>query len=192
MAVLFSNTHAIAMKKIIVTTFKSTAEAGNAVDRLHKDLGISTDEISYVYRNPDGEVAEIPVDDMTTTTPEEGAMKGASVGGAIGAIAGIATVAGLIPVIGPIFAAGPIVAALGLSGALGTTVAGAMTGALAGGVIGALTNLGIGKEEAEAYEKAVLGGDILIVVHSDKETEVTEVLTDAGAESVHVYEAVAM
>lgn len=179
------------MKKIIVTTFKTKDSAEQAVTRLHQELDIATDEISYVYRNPDGEVTEVDADDVAGTSTTEGAVKGAEVGGAVGALAGLATVAGLIPVIGPIVAAGPIVTALGLTGAVGTTVAGAVTGALAGGIIGALTNLGVSKEEAEAYEQAILAGDILIMVHSDKEDEIVSVFEEAGSDAVRVYEPVA-
>lgn len=178
------------MKKIVITTFKTAEAAEGAVARLHQDLDIATDEISYVYRNPDGEVSEVDAKDVAGTTTAEGAVKGAKVGGTIGAVAGLAAVVGLVPVVGPVIAAGPIATALGLTGAVGTTVAGAVTGALAGGVIGALTNLGIGKEEAEKYEQAILAGDILIVVHTEKEDEVVSALEEEGSEEVRVYELV--
>ena len=48
------------------------------------------------------------------------------------------------------------------------TLAGAGTGALAGGLIGSLTNLGVPEEEAHYYAEAVRRGGIVITVAADK------------------------
>lgn len=166
-----------------VFTDRSNAEA--AINRLHNELQIPNDDISYIYRNTDGEVQEVDAAHISTDTPAEGAGKGAMIGGSIGALAGIATVAGVIPVIGPLFAAGPLAAALGLTGALGTTAAGAATGAAAGGIIGALANLGVGEEKAQRYADRVGAGDILVAAHTDKDART--VLEECGAIDTDVY-----
>lgn len=172
------------MKRTVVGIFKSIEVAGKFIDHLRRDLQISSDNISYVYRNHEGEVKEVGGD----TTAVEGATAGAIVGGSLGALAGIATVAGLIPVIGPIFAAGPIIAALGLgSGAIATTAAGAITGAVTGGVIGALVSLGAPEVEAQEYEESVRTGDVLVIVQTENESAVTSAFASQGATSVRSY-----
>jgi len=133
----------------------------------------------------EGDVQEVDAGDIASKTPAEGAGKGAMIGGTIGAIAGMAALAGVIPVFGPLFAAGPLAAALGLTGAVGATAAGAATGAAAGGVIGALANMGIGKEKAQHYADRVSAGDILVAAHSEHDARA--ILEECGAVDTDVY-----
>lgn len=165
--------------------FSDRGNAEAAINRLHNELKVPTDDISYIYRNTEGEVQEVDAGDIASKTPVEGAGKGAMVGGTIGAIAGLATVAGILPVIGPLFAAGPLATMLGLTGAVGTTAAGAATGAAAGGVIGALANLGIGTEKAQHYADRVGEGDILVAAHTEHDAR--QVLEECGAVDTDVY-----
>ncbi|MEK7080093.1 MAG: hypothetical protein AAB901_02275, partial [Patescibacteria group bacterium] len=139
------------MKKFTIGVFGAREDAEKAINRIHNELGVPSSDISYLYKNTEGDVHEIHAGDVASDTPVEGATKGAAIGGALGAIAGIAAVAGIIPVVGPLFAAGPLAVALGLTGAVGTTAAGALTGAAAGGLIGALANMGVGEENAKRY-----------------------------------------
>ena len=173
------------MKHMTVGIFSDRSNAEAAINRIHNELKVPNDDISYIYRNMDGDVMEVNAKHITTDTPAEGAGKGAAIGGTIGALAGIATVAGVIPVIGPLFAAGPLAAALGLTGAIGTTAAGAVTGAAAGGVIGALANLGVGQEKAQHYSDRVSEGDILVAVHT--ESDARSILEESGAVETEVY-----
>ena len=165
--------------------FPDRESAQAAINRVHNELHVPNDDISFIYRNTDGEVVEVEADDVSTSTPVEGAKKGAVVGGTIGALAGLATVAGAIPVIGPLFAAGPLAAALGLTGAVGTTAAGAATGAAAGGLVGALANLGVGTEHAQAYSDRVEAGDVLVSVHAEEDARA--ILEEAGATETAIY-----
>lgn len=73
-------------------------------------------------------------------------------------------------------ALGPIVAALG----------GAGIGAVAGGVIGALTEAGIPEEEAQYYAEGVRRGQVLVTVHTDESRadQAREVLDRNGAVDV--------
>lgn len=178
----------ITMKKNTIGIFESRQDAEKFINRVHNELAIENDEISYIYKNTEGEEVQIDASEISSKTPAEGAEKGAKAGAVIGAIAGIATVAGVIPVIGPLFAAGPVVTALGITGAVGTTAAGAVTGAAVGGLIGALANMGVGKEKAKAYEDAVVAGNILVAVHSDKASEVEAVMIASNAQEVQTYE----
>lgn len=172
------------MKNITLATFSTREDAEKAINQLHNELNINHDDISYVYKNTDNEVREVDTKDVSSSTPKEGAVGGAKIGGTIGAIAGIATVIGVIPVIGPVFAAGPLMAALGLTGAIGTTAAGAVTGAAAGGLVGALMNLGVGEENAKRYADYVTAGNVLVSVHSDEEKDPSPILLSCRAEGV--------
>lgn len=172
------------MKNITLATFSTRADAEKAINQLHNELHISHDEISYLYKNTENEIKEVDTDDISSATPKEGAVDGAKIGGTVGAIAGIATVIGVIPVIGPIFAAGPLMAALGLTGAVGTTAAGAITGAAAGGLVGALMNIGVGEENAKRYADYVIAGNVLLTVHSDEDKDPSPILLSCGAEGV--------
>ncbi|MBP7741176.1 MAG: hypothetical protein KA104_00600 [Candidatus Pacebacteria bacterium] len=173
------------MKKFTVGLFAERSAAEETINRLHNELDIPNEDISYIYRNSQGDIKEVDADDVSTDTAVEGAGKGAMIGGTIGAIAGLATVAGIIPVIGPLFAAGPLAAALGLTGAIGTTAAGAATGAAAGGIIGALTHLGVGEEKAQHYNDRVQAGDILVTAYSEEDA--TEIFRSCGAIETDVY-----
>lgn len=175
------------MKKVIMGTFSSHSNAEALLKQIREQNSISADNISYIYRNADGEIAR---SDDTISVPLEGASTGAVVGGTAGALAGIATVMGIIPVIGPIFAAGPIITALGIgAGAVATAAAGALTGAVAGTIIGFLVGIGVPETDAQAYEKRVSEGDVLVIVHSDNEAEVLTAFKahDASTISVHTY-----
>jgi uncharacterized membrane protein len=175
------------MKQLTMGVFNARSAAESSIHRLVKDLRIPTEDISFLYRNADNSVQEVNVGEEDETVAD-GAVGGAVTGGAIGALAGIATVAGLIPVIGPIFVAGPLMVALGLgAGAVGTTAAAAVTGAAAGGIIGAFANLGVSDTRAREYEERISAGDTLVTVHSENADGVTQVLTDCGATSVESY-----
>ncbi|MBI2409713.1 hypothetical protein HYV30_01575 [Candidatus Kaiserbacteria bacterium] len=176
------------MKKLTIATFATRENAEKAVNRLHKEVDVPTSEISYVYKDVHGQVKEVDPEEVSRSTPAEGAKTGAAWGGAIGAGIGLATVAGALPVIGPIFVAGPLAAALGLgAGALGTAAAGAITGAAAGGLIGALVSWGISEPAAKKYADRVEAGDILVAVHADEKTDVAKCLEEEGATNVEIY-----
>jgi uncharacterized membrane protein len=175
------------MKQITIGLFDTRNDAEEAITRLQQDLDIAPSDISYVYRNTEGEVKEVEKVDLADSNAGEGAVSGAVVGGTIGGLAGLATVVGLIPVIGPIFAAGPLIAALGIGGAAGTVAAGAATGAAAGGLIGALVNAGVSEDRAKAFEERVQAGDVLVSVDTDETIDVPSVLLRAGATQVETY-----
>ncbi len=183
------------MKKVIIGTFRSRQNAEALIRHLRETVSVPADDISYIYKNTDGEVKEVASIGATETksTVGEDTTTGAMVGGSLGALAGVATVAGVIPIIGPIFAAGPLIAALGLgAGAVGLTAAGALTGAIAGGVVGALVSLGVTSTEAEAYAEQVRAGDVLVVTHAEDDDAVSAAYDTYGAASINVYAPVAV
>src|SRR5687768_3106331 len=148
------------MPKTVVGFFDSFRQAENAVEELTRS-GFKREDLSIIANQ------EARKSTTTTSTSHKGedsdAGTGAAVGATTGAVVGgaaglIASLAGLtIPVVGPILAAGPIVAML----------SGAGIGAVAGGLIGALTNLGVPEEEARVYEEGVKRGGTLVTLKAD-------------------------
>jgi hypothetical protein len=113
-----------------------------------------------------------------TKAPEgaaAGAGTGGVLGGTLGLLAGIGALA--IPGVGPFIAAGPIMAALG----------GAAIGAAVGGLTGTLVGLGIPEYEAKRYEGKIVGGNVLIAVHTEdneEEKRVRKIFEEGGAEDI--------
>ena len=177
------------MKQLTTGLFTSRSDAAKAINHIHNKLKIPAEDISFIYRNSEGELKEVKSKKVVSSTPAEGAGKGAVIGGALGALAGIAIVTGLVPVLGAVVATGPIAAALGLAGAVGvgTTTAGILTGAAAGGLIGALANLGVGKEKAQRYEDRVVAGEVLVAVYADEKLNVLKELEECGATDVESF-----
>jgi hypothetical protein len=177
------------MKKITLGVFTSREAAEKAIVHLQNENHIDASDISYIYRNTNDELKEVAVDSIEKkdegTKMAEGAAGGAVTGAVVGTIAGLATVAGVIPVIGAIFVAGPLLAALGIgAGAVGAAAA---TGVIAGGLIGALTNLGLSENVAKEYQDRVFAGDILVAVHAEDSETVKETLLAKGAVSIEAY-----
>lgn len=175
------------MKRITVGIFSVREEAEKAINYLHNKHGIPNEDISYIYRNKEGEVREVSAHEISSKTASEGAEKGASIGATVGAIAGIIAITGFAPIVGPLFAAGPLAAALGFTGVVGATAAGAVTGAAAGGLVGALTNVGIGAENSKRYADRVEAGNILVAVYADQSLDLTNSFLEQGATDVNVY-----
>jgi hypothetical protein len=113
---------------------------------------------------------------MATKAPE-GAAAGATIGGALGAVAAGLVAMGIIVVPGlALVAAGPVVA----------TLAGLGAGAAAGGLTGALIGVGIPEHEAKFYNEAIEQGGILLGVyaHDDRAAQARRLLEASGAEKV--------
>jgi hypothetical protein len=159
-------------RPVRVGVFDTTAQATRAIDDLLK-AGFSKPEISVICSDERRE--ELFADFPHPPLPEDH-LRGAIVtGGAIGAgIGGVAaataaTTAGL-----GIMAMGPIGLALA-------------AGAVAGGLIGAMTTRGVTKEMADYYDQAITHGKILVAVEDDHDntprlTTAERVFAQAGAE----------
>ena len=102
-----------------------------------------------------------------------GAGVGAVAGGTAGLLAGLGLIA--IPGVGPIVAAGWLV----------STLAGAAIVGASGGVIGALTQAGIGKDEAEVYAEGLRrGGAVVSARVDDADASALQAAMDRSAISV--------
>jgi len=146
--------------KTVAGLFQTPTAAERALQDL-RSASIAPDRLSVIAR--DKQRARDIADETgaeVATGAATGAGVGAILGGAAGWLVGIGALA--IPGLGPIVAAGPIAASLGVAGT--TAAAGAGVGVVTGGVIGALTGWGFSEAEAQAYQKGVERGEILLAV----------------------------
>src|ERR1700704_1453542 len=123
--------------------------------------GTPQSDISIIANNDSGwfnrdEPKRIDRDADGTDDRAEGAATGAGIGATLGGVAGLLTGLGLLAIPG----IGPVVAA----GWLASTAAMAVAGGATGGLIGALTQSGIGEEEAHTYAEGVRRGGTLVTV----------------------------
>jgi hypothetical protein len=161
------------MAKLVTGLFKTRSMAERAVENLVDD-GYSREDISILMS--DATRGREFALQMATKAPE-GAAAGATIGGALGAIAAGLVAMGIIVVPGlALVAAGPVVA----------TLAGLGAGAAAGGLTGALIGVGIPEHEAKFYNEAIEQGGILLGVyaHDDRAAQARRLLEASGAEKV--------
>lgn len=106
---------------------------------------------------------------------EHKAAAGAGVGALLGALLGAPLI--LIPGVGPAIWIGPLAAG--------------MTGAVVGGLLGAIRGWGIHEDHIQEYEEAVRGGRVLIVVTGEPEeiARAQEVLQDTAPQSLRLHAA---
>lgn len=173
------------MGKTVFGTFQ-TYDTANAAYNDLISAGYSSMDISVMTRQ---DTVKNMLDANRDVTPgiTDSAATGGVVGGVIGLLIGIGVLA--VPGIGSLLIAGPITAALGIGGALATTTSGAITGALAGGLIGAFRELGIDELKAKAIEDKIKRGDILLAVDCTQESdedEIKDIMRKNNAEEIAV------
>ncbi len=174
------------MSHIITRLFDSFEEAERAVIELER-VGIPHGDISLVSHQSDRKHANAKVREPKDLTAGEAAGRdagaGAALGGVLGAGGGVLAGLGLlaIPGLGPVVAAGWLASA-----AVGALVGGAVL-AGAGGIVGALTNEGVSKEEAEIYAEGVRRGGTLVSakIADDKWASATTALNGVSFVDIH-------
>ena len=125
--------------------------------------GIPQSDISIISNNDSGwfdrdQSRRIDRDADGRDDRAEGAAAGAGIGATVGGVAGLLAGLGLLAIPG----IGPVVAA----GWLASTAAVAVAGGATGGLIGALTQSGVGEQEAHAYAEGVRRGGTLVTVRT--------------------------
>ncbi|MGI9527411.1 MAG: hypothetical protein ACR2MS_09915 [Weeksellaceae bacterium] len=150
-------------KDYVARTFSTRKEADLAYNDLI-ERGYTEDEIdvlmsdktrdTFIDGNQDSELGNKVAEDAG-----KGSLIGGGIGAVVGAIAAIGTNV-IFPGLG-LIVAGPLAAGL----------AGAGTGAVAGGLIGALTSHGVDEEEAKHYHKRIEDGDIYLGVKPKSEDD---------------------
>ena len=159
----------------VIGAFDNATQAEKAAQDL-VSAGIARDDISVVANNEGGKyapVTETTTEGTTVTGHAVGhdAMIGAEVGAGIGFLVGLTGFA--IPGLGWIAGAGWLMG----------TILGAGTGAVVGGLVGALTHVGVPEADAQRYNAAVQHGSVLLAVRTQEAQahNVAEILDRDGA-----------
>jgi hypothetical protein len=136
---------------LVLGLFSTPSMAADAAGALHA-LGIRRESISVVaHTHADAQVLADRMDAIAGVDLEDSrpAARLGELGGRV-----LATVALVMPGIGPIVAAGPLAAELG-----------EMAGHVAGSLASVLTSAGLPPERAEALQRDVARGAVLLGVH---------------------------
>lgn len=162
--------------KTIVGLFDDMAQAKKAAMDL-ENAGVPHNDISLVANNEGGKYAATDSDAAPTVSGHaigHDAIVGAEVGGVAGLLLGLTGFA--IPGLGWIAGAGWLMA----------TILGAGTGAVIGGLVGALTHVGVPHDDAAHYNEGVRRGGTLVAVKAqdDMAYRVAEILGDNGAADI--------
>lgn len=160
--------------KTVIGAFDSSIQAEKAAQDI-VNAGFTRDDISIVANNEGGQYA--PITETTTDGTVTGhavgrdAKVGAEWGAGIGFLVGLTGLA--IPGLGWIAGAGWLMG----------TLLGAGTGAVIGGLVGALTHVGVPEEEAIHYTEAVRRGSVLLAVRAadDQAVRIANILQSDGA-----------
>jgi hypothetical protein len=146
---------------VTISRLYNNHEDARVAVRTLEDAGVAHGDISILASNadnwysPDRKVDTYPDRDLDGRDDRaEAAGTGAGIGAAVGGTAGLLAGLGImaIPGIGPVVAAGWLVA----------TLAGATAGGVTGSVVGALTQAGVGKEEADVYAEGLRRGGAVV------------------------------
>jgi hypothetical protein len=145
------------MPRTIARLFDNLSDAEHAVTAL-ENAGVPSEDISVVRHKPGEKPARLYGEH---DSPAEAAAKdaglGAAIGGAVGGAGGVLGGVALLAMPG----LGPVVAAGWLAAAIGAALTGAVAGA-AGGLVVALTNSGVHRDEAELLAEGVRRGGVLV------------------------------
>ncbi|WP_396595415.1 hypothetical protein [Brevundimonas sp. R86498] len=167
----------------VTRLYDTHTEALNAISDLEA-AGIRADDISIVsnntdnwhagHRHPDDTHARGDRNGDGENDVADGAGKGATTGGVLGAGAGLLAGLGMlaIPGVGPVVAAGWLA-----STAIGAA-AGAAAGGATGGILGALKEAGHSDEDAHVYAEGIRRGGTLVSVKTsgDDENRIEQIL----------------
>ncbi|MFZ7103546.1 MAG: hypothetical protein ACOWWO_12960 [Peptococcaceae bacterium] len=160
------------MSKKVVGVFTSRSQADEAANKLRQS-GFN-EEISVVSKGQENRENNSGMTNMGTG---DSVVNGAGSGATLGALGGLALSAGAlaVPGFGPLLAAGPLAAAL--------------SGAAAGGLGGALVDMGIPEEDSKNYENDVKQGKSLVTVECTDDTaeKAQKILAGSQAANVRVH-----
>lgn len=155
---------------LVAGLFVDTESAGKAVGDL-KAKGY-TDHVSVIVKEAGGEVKTHTVKDAAA----DGTLTGVIAGGAVGTLAGLIAGAATVAVPGAtLLVGGPLAVSWGVTGAA--------AGALSGGLLGALVDVGFPEEKAKLFEEHILRGEALVAVsgNDDRVDAMISILKSHGA-----------
>jgi hypothetical protein len=157
---------------LVMALYPNAAAAAAGARALHA-AGVAREKISVISRSHDEEGALAEQMDATPGADIEDSRRAAVLGELSGQV--LAAIALVMPGIGPIVTAGPLAAGLGEA-----------AGHVAGGVASALRAAGVADAEADALEREVRTGAVLLGVHATAADlpSIREALTTTGASRV--------
>jgi len=152
----------------VVGVFTDRTQAERAIQELER-AGFSEKQIGFIRRDGGTDRDRPGKTDDKGASVATGAVSGGVLGGILGAAASL-----LIPGFGPAIAGGILAATLG----------GVAIGAAAGGIIGALTKMGVPEEEARYYQGELEAGRMLVTVRTadpQEQRKAMDILRQHGA-----------
>jgi uncharacterized membrane protein len=167
--------------KTTIGVFTTHATAEKMLQDL-RDSNVNENDISYLYKNEDGDVKDGQSGAKMGTASSVGIGAGAVLGG----IAGLVIANGIVPGFGSLIVSTSIAEAFGVATVTATTVAGAGVGAVTGGLIGALTHVGVSKDDVHLYEEHVLKGGVLVIARTEN-LNVKDMFMEHNAKDVQEY-----
>ncbi len=150
----------------VVGVFDNHYEADEAISDLLA-AGFSRNQIGFAMRGDEGKLREdekaAAYGEAAVTRTSAGAVAGAVVGGALGAVSSL-----LMPGFGPLLLAGILVMAAG--------------GGIAGGFAGLISTMQLSDEEKQYYHRELQAGRCLVFVKADgRYSEAVAILQSHGA-----------
>jgi hypothetical protein len=160
-------------ERAVVGVYDDRLAAERAVDALEQ-AGFSSDRIGFALRGDDVARGGMIVD-AEGTKDAKGAAAGAVTGGMVGGVLAAAA-SMLIPGVGPIMAGGILAAFFG----------GAIAGTAVGGILGAMSGLGLSEDEARFYERHFSEGRAIVAIRPGaRVADAAEILARHGGR--HIY-----
>jgi hypothetical protein len=141
----------------VVGIFDDRFQAEQAMDELIHSAGFSHGDVGFAIRGHDA-VDGGMITDAVGTKDGQGALAGAATGAVAGGVLG-ALASLVFPPLGPVLVGGMLATALGFAGA----------GMAVGGIIGAMTGLGISQDEAVYYEQHFNAGRAIVTVQAGED-----------------------
>jgi hypothetical protein len=166
--------------KTTIGVFSTHTAAEKALHDL-RQAHIGEDSLSYLYQNSSGDVKDSQNGHKVST----GTAVGATAGAVIGGIAGLVAANAVIPGLGTFVVAGYLAETLGVVGA--TAIAGIGAGVIAGGIIGALSQIGVSTDDVHLYEEHVKKGGVLVIARTETGGNVKSILEKNGGTDVREY-----
>ncbi len=176
------------MKKIILGTFPSRANAESLIQHLRRELRVPTDDISYVYRKADGTLMEVESEKIRADSPSREVKLGASIGALFGVVGSGAVILGIVPAIASALILSPFVALFGtgIVTSVSILILGVIGGALLGTIAGTFFHFENGLLERENEER-IGTGDVLVVTHTKNDSDVSHAFASHHALGIYMY-----
>lgn len=181
------------MKQTTIGVFEERSIAEQAIDRVYTQLNIPAEDISFLYRNTEGEVREVKTDALIDNQVSSlgvnitiGALAGLVIGGAVG----VTTVLGFTAFLQGLVAVGPlasILAAAGITGNLAIIFGTAIIGAVLGVLGGAIGELYMSSQRMRIYSDNAEPKNVVVAVIAPEKTDVLSLFRTLGAFDTRVY-----